>query len=108
MRVEASRASSLAWLLENPVSTWEVSCPSSTLEPSHRSDRRSHLEQKHAQLAERIEALDSRLSLTPSEELELHQLKKQKLSAKDALQIGRIATPSTAGCCTPPSLRDFL
>jgi len=47
--------------------------------------QRSHLEQKHAQLAERIRALDSRRSLTPSEELELHQLKKAKLSAKDAL-----------------------
>lgn len=47
---------------------------------------RSHLEKKHAALAERVEALDSRISLTPSEELELHQLKKQKLWAKDALQ----------------------
>ncbi|MGB8221784.1 MAG: YdcH family protein [Polyangiales bacterium] len=48
--------------------------------------QRSHLEKKHAQLAERIEALDGRLSLTPSEELELQQLKKQKLWAKDALE----------------------
>ncbi len=48
--------------------------------------QRSHLEQKHADLAERIAALDSRLSLTPREELELHQLKKAKLWAKDALE----------------------
>ena len=48
--------------------------------------QRSHLEQKHAQLSARVEALDSRLSLTPSEELELHQLKKEKLRAKDALE----------------------
>jgi len=48
--------------------------------------QRSHLEQKHAQLAERIDALDDRLSLTPGEELELQQLKKRKLWAKDALQ----------------------
>lgn len=48
--------------------------------------QRSHLEKKHADLAERIEALDSRLSLTPREELELHQLKKAKLWAKDALE----------------------
>lgn len=48
--------------------------------------QRSHLEQKHAQLAERIDALDGRLSLTPDEELELQQLKKRKLWAKDALQ----------------------
>lgn len=46
---------------------------------------REHLEKKHAQLAARVEALDSRRSLTPSEELELHQLKKEKLWAKDAL-----------------------
>ena len=47
---------------------------------------RSHLEKKHAELAARVKALDSRLSLTPTEELELHQLKKAKLWAKDALQ----------------------
>ena len=47
---------------------------------------RSHLEKKHAELAARVAALDSRLSLTPTEELELHQLKKAKLWAKDALQ----------------------
>ncbi len=47
---------------------------------------RSHLEKKHAQLSERVAALDGRMSLTPSEELELHQLKKEKLSAKDALE----------------------
>ncbi len=48
--------------------------------------RRSHLEKTRAQLAERIDALDGRLSLTPGEELELQQLKKRKLWAKDALQ----------------------
>jgi len=47
---------------------------------------RSHLEKKHAELAARVEELDSRLSLTPTEELKLHQLKKEKLWAKDALQ----------------------
>ena len=47
--------------------------------------QKSHLEKKHAELAARIEALDARLSLTPGEELELHQLKKEKLWAKDAL-----------------------
>jgi hypothetical protein len=51
-----------------------------------RERQRSHLEKKHAELAARVEALDNRLSLTPSEELELHQLKKEKLWAKDALQ----------------------
>ena len=53
-----------------------------TLSPER---QKSHLEKKHAELAKRVEALDSRMSLTPSEELELHQLKKQKLRAKDAL-----------------------
>ena len=48
--------------------------------------QKSHLEKKHAELAKRVEALDSRLSLTPSEELELQQLKKQKLWTKDALR----------------------
>ena len=48
--------------------------------------QKSRLEKKHAQLAERVAALDSRLSLTPSEELELQQLKKQKLWTKDALR----------------------
>jgi uncharacterized protein YdcH (DUF465 family) len=47
---------------------------------------RSHLEKKHAELAARVEELDGRRSLTPTEELELHQLKKEKLWAKDALQ----------------------
>jgi hypothetical protein len=47
---------------------------------------RSHLEKKHAELAAKVEELDGRLSLTPTEELELHQLKKEKLWAKDALQ----------------------
>lgn len=48
--------------------------------------QRSHLEKKHAELAARVEALDSRLSLTPNEELELQQLKKEKLWTKDALE----------------------
>ena len=47
---------------------------------------RSHLEKKHAELAAKVEELDSRISLTPGEELELHQLKKEKLWTKDALQ----------------------
>ena len=46
---------------------------------------REHLEKRHAELSARVEALDSRLSLTPGEELELHQLKKEKLLTKDAL-----------------------
>lgn len=44
------------------------------------------LEKKHAELAERVEDLDGRLSLTPGEEMELHRLKKKKLWMKDALE----------------------
>ncbi len=50
----------------------------------------SHLEQKHAELAAQVAALDDRLSLTPSEEMELQRLKKQKLHMKDALQEVRV------------------
>ena len=46
----------------------------------------SRLEKKHAELAERVEDLDGRLSLTPSEEMELHRLKKEKLWTKDAIE----------------------
>jgi len=48
--------------------------------------QRLHLEKKHAALAARVEAFGERLSLTSTEELELQQLKKQKLWAKDALE----------------------
>jgi uncharacterized protein YdcH (DUF465 family) len=57
--------------------------PARTIPPER---QKSHLEKKHAELSERVAALDSRISLTPAEELELHQLKKQKLYAKDALR----------------------
>lgn len=46
----------------------------------------SRLQQRHAELAERVADLDGRLSLTPGEEFELHQLKKEKLWTKDAIQ----------------------
>jgi len=57
--------------------------PARTIPPER---QKSHLEKKHAALSERVAALDSRMSLTPAEELELHQLKKEKLYAKDALR----------------------
>ena len=46
----------------------------------------SRLEKKHAELAQRVETLDGRLSLTPGEEMELQRLKKEKLWTKDAIQ----------------------
>lgn len=45
----------------------------------------SHLERKHAELAQRVALLDSKFYLTPSEKLELRLLKKQKLKTKDDL-----------------------
>ena len=52
---------------------------------SQSEEQVSRLQKKHAELSERVADLDSRLSLTPGEEFELHQLKKQKLWTKDAL-----------------------
>lgn len=52
--------------------------------PSERDVTR--LEEKHAELAARVEELDSRLSLTPGEAMELQRLKKEKLWTKDAIQ----------------------
>ncbi len=52
--------------------------------PSERDVTR--LEEKHAELAARVAELDSRLSLTPNEAMELQRLKKQKLWTKDAIQ----------------------
>ncbi|MGB5810472.1 MAG: DUF465 domain-containing protein [Polyangiales bacterium] len=52
----------------------------------HTDRQVSRLEKKHAELAERVEDLDGRRSLTPGEVLELQRLKKKKLWMKDALQ----------------------
>ena len=49
----------------------------------------TRLEKKHAELSEKVEDLDGRLSLTPGEELELHRLKKEKLWTKDAIYAAR-------------------
>ena len=43
------------------------------------------LSERHERLSDRVEALDSRRHLTTEEELELQQLKKQKLWTKDLL-----------------------
>ena len=52
--------------------------------PSERDVTR--LQEKHAELAARVDELDSRLSLTPGEAMELQRLKKEKLWTKDAIQ----------------------
>ena len=68
--------------------------------PKHHSrmiptDRQmSHLEKKHAELAERVAMLDSRNHLSPTEEMELQRLKKEKLWTKDALLDVRKTPPS--------------
>ncbi len=51
--------------------------------PSERDVTR--LEEKHAELAARVAELDSRISLTPNEAMELQRLKKEKLWTKDAI-----------------------
>lgn len=43
------------------------------------------LEKRHGALAEQIAALDNQRYLTTSEQLVLHDLKRQKLAAKDQL-----------------------
>jgi len=43
------------------------------------------LETKHQQLKSRVRELDERMCLTPHEQTERTQLKKQKLAMKDAL-----------------------
>jgi len=82
----ASPCLEVAWLACEPRQDpgGDMSKHQARIIPAER--QKSHLEKKHARLAERIDALDGRLSLTPGEELELQQLKKRKLWAKDALQ----------------------
>lgn len=43
------------------------------------------LEQRHQLLAEKVARLEKRAFLTPAEQLEVSNLKKQKLAAKDEL-----------------------
>ena len=56
-----------------------------------------HLEKRHAELAERVAMLDARHHLTPSEEMELQRLKKEKLFTKDQLEGVRPSVPPPAG-----------
>ncbi len=57
-----------------------------------RSQRRSdpaitidRLQRRHKELKERVAEYEARLSLTPPEQTELSQLKKEKLATKDEL-----------------------
>ena len=52
------------------------------------------LEQKHARLKEEVAALGSRFYRTPAEELELRNLKKEKLRTKDTMMAIRRETES--------------
>lgn len=45
----------------------------------------TRLEKRHLTLSQQIEELDRQRYLTPSEELVLHDLKRQRLAAKDQL-----------------------
>ena len=44
-----------------------------------------HLETKHRFLANAVDALESRTHLSEDDQQRVHQLKKEKLAAKDAL-----------------------
>jgi len=45
----------------------------------------NNLQQTHTQLDERVKELDRRAFLTPSEQLELTELKRKKLAIKDRI-----------------------
>jgi uncharacterized protein YdcH (DUF465 family) len=47
------------------------------------------LEQRHRELKDTIARLERRAYLTPSEQHEVANLKKQKLSAKDSIEASR-------------------
>ncbi|MGF1469455.1 MAG: DUF465 domain-containing protein [Sandaracinaceae bacterium] len=44
------------------------------------------LRTRHSRLKSRVAEYESRLSLTPSEQLDLRRLKKQKLACKDRME----------------------
>jgi uncharacterized protein YdcH (DUF465 family) len=52
-------------------------------------DRLSRIEAQHRQLDEQLEQLQRRPHLTPKEQLELAELKKHKLRAKDEIMALR-------------------
>jgi hypothetical protein len=45
----------------------------------------AHLEQRYVNLKARVAAYETRRALSATEQLSLHQLKKEKLATKDAL-----------------------
>ena len=51
------------------------------------------LEKKHSSLKERVHELDSRSFLSSSEQLEVAELKKKKLSVKDEIEEVRRSYP---------------
>ena len=54
-----------------------------------RETRIDTLERQHKALARRVDLLERRAYLTPTERLEVTRLKKQKLAAKDQLYVIR-------------------
>ncbi len=51
------------------------------------------LERKHSSLKERVQELDRRSFLSPSEQMEIAELKKMKLSIKDEIEEVRRSYP---------------
>lgn len=52
-------------------------------------ERLSRAEERHRELDLRVKELDRRAYLTPKEQLEIAELKKQKLKAKDEIALLR-------------------
>lgn len=62
-----------------------------SIEPDIQLER---LQKKHAELAEKVDALDQRRALSSNEELELHALKRRKLQMKD--EIAEVRSTASA------------
>ena len=65
-----------------------------------------HLRERHGEIEKRLAELDRHLSLTPDEQVERAQLKKEKLRAKDRLtalaaHLGAVASGAPPGDPVP-------
>lgn len=58
-------------------------------------ERLMQLEARHKELHDEVSELERRLFLTPEEQRQMAELKKQKLLAKDALYAARRTTQQT-------------
>jgi uncharacterized protein YdcH (DUF465 family) len=64
------------------------------VDPGVEVDQTARLRQRHDELEKRLAELERHLSLTPEEQIERSQLKKEKLRTKDELQrLGALRAP---------------